>query len=145
MLADCLDRVLAGLREVIPDLGANLAIDGSDLPAYANGFRDLPNGKPREYYADPDASWGHRLAISIRKGGGFYGYKLHVTVCTKTDLPVAWHTVTASDSEHEHMPGLLGTAILRGFTPTRARWTRATTGPPSTPPGSPATSAPSSR
>jgi hypothetical protein len=63
-LADCLDRVLTGLREAIPDLGTNLTIDGSDLPAYANGMRDLPNGKPRDHYADPDASWGHRSAGS---------------------------------------------------------------------------------
>jgi Transposase DDE domain len=116
-LADCLERVLAGLREVIPDLGANLAIDGSDLPAYANGMRDLPNGKPRDHYADPDASWGHRSAISTRKGGGYYGYKLHAAVCTKTDLPLAWHVATACDSEHEHMPSLLDTTIRRGFTP----------------------------
>ncbi|MDQ3155104.1 MAG: transposase [Actinomycetota bacterium] len=116
-LADCLDRVLAGLREAVPDLGANLAIDGSDLPAYANGMRDLPNGKPREHYADPDASWGHRSAISTRKGGGFYGYKVHAAVCTKTDLPIAWRVETASASEYEHMPSLLDTAIGCGFSP----------------------------
>jgi IS5 family transposase len=116
-LADCLDRVLAGLREAIPGLGANVAIDGSDLPAYANGMRDLPNGKPRTHYADPDASWGHRSAISTRKGGGFYGYKVHAAVCTKTDLPVAWRTETASASEHEHMPSLLDTVLRRDFTP----------------------------
>jgi hypothetical protein len=58
-LANCLDHVLVEFQEAIPDLGANLAIDGSDLPAYANGMRNLPNGRPREHYADPDASWGH--------------------------------------------------------------------------------------
>jgi len=116
-LADCLDRVLAGLREAVPDLGANLAIDGSDLPVFANGMRDLPNGKPREHYADPDASWGHRSAISTRKGGGFYGYKVHAAVCIKTDLPIAWRVETASASEYEHMRSLLDTAIRRGFTP----------------------------
>ncbi|MGH3856383.1 MAG: transposase [Pseudonocardiaceae bacterium] len=117
VLEACLDRVLAELREAIPDLGANVAIDGSDLPAWANGHRDLPNGKPRERYADPDASWGHRSAISTRKGGGFYGYKIHAAVCTKTDLPLAWHVASACDSEHEHMPGLLDTVIRRGHTP----------------------------
>jgi len=116
-LADCLDRVLAGLHEAIPDLGTNLALDGSDLPAYANGMRDLPNGKPREHYADPDASWGHRSAISTRKGGGFYGYKVHAAVDTKTDLPIAWRVETARDSEHEYMSSLLDTVLRRGFTP----------------------------
>jgi hypothetical protein len=116
-LADCLDRLLVGLHEAIPDLGTNLALDGSDLPAYANGMRDLPNGKPRERYADPDASWGHRSAISTRKGGGFYGYKVHAAVDTKTNLPIAWRVETARDSEYEHMPSLLDTVIRRGFTP----------------------------
>jgi len=116
-LADCLDRLLTGLHEAIPDLGANLAIDGSDLPAYANGMRNLPNGKPREHYADPDASWGHRSAISTRKGGGFYGYKVHAAVDTKTNLPIAWRVETASVSEHEHMPSLLDAALRRGFAP----------------------------
>ncbi len=116
-LADCLDRVLTGLCEAIPDLGANVAIDGRTYPPTPNGMRDLPNGKPRDHYADPDASWGHRSAISTRKGGGFYGYKLHAAICTKTDLPIAWRVETASDSEHEHMPSLLDTATRRGFTP----------------------------
>jgi hypothetical protein len=79
--------------------------------------RALPNGKPRERYADPDASWGHRSAISTRKGGGFYGYKVHAAVCTHTGLPVAWQVQSACDSEQEHMPSLLDTALRRGFTP----------------------------
>ena len=33
--------------------------------------------RPTRSYSDPDASWGHRSAVSTRKGGGFYGYKLH--------------------------------------------------------------------
>lgn len=144
-LADCLDRVLAGLREAIPGFGTNLAIDGSDLPAYANGFRDLPNGKPRDHYADADASWGHRSAISTRKGGGFYGYKLHAAVCTETDLPIAWRVETACDSEHEHMPSLPDTAIRRGFTPGTCVLDKGYDGSASTRCASPATSVPSSR
>jgi len=70
-LADCLDRVLAGLREVIPDLGARTwPSTGRTSPRTPTGCVTYPNGKPREHYADPDASWGHRSAISTRKGGG---------------------------------------------------------------------------
>src|SRR6266581_2212131 len=35
-LADCMDAVLASLREALPEMGEHIAIDGSDLPAYAN-------------------------------------------------------------------------------------------------------------
>lgn len=92
LLAACLDRVTAALHEHHPGMGANVAIDGSDLPAYANGQRFLSkNGPERERYSDPDASWGHRSAVSTRKSGGYYGYKIDAAVCTATGLPVAWN------------------------------------------------------
>lgn len=107
-LADCLDRVLAGLRESMPNLGQTVAIDGSDMPAYANGQRYVSKGgRERERYSDPEATWGHRSAISTRKGGGYYGYKIHAAVCTETGLPVAWEVATASESELEHVASLL--------------------------------------
>jgi hypothetical protein len=71
-------------------MGQIVAIDGSDMPAYANRQRYLShNGPERERYCDPDASWGHRSGVSTRKGGGYYGYKLHMAVCTVTELPRA--------------------------------------------------------
>ena len=46
LLDACLDRVTAALHEQMPDLGATVAIDASDLPAYANGQRYLYKGGP---------------------------------------------------------------------------------------------------
>jgi hypothetical protein len=69
-LADCLDRVVASLRDHMPDLGQDIAIDASDMPACANGMPDLPNGKPRERYSDPDVTWGNRSAISTPRAAG---------------------------------------------------------------------------
>lgn len=121
MLTACLDRVLASLHATDPSMGEVIAIDGSDLPAYANGHRHLfKDGPLRTKFADPDASWGHRSAISVRKGGGYYGYKIHAAVCTRTGLPVAWTVRTAAESEQEMVPGLLNTLIARGFTPSAA-------------------------
>ena len=71
-------------------MGREVATDASDIPAYGNGQKFLYNGGPeRQVYSDPDASWGHRSAVSTRKGGGFYGYRIHAAVCTKTGLPLA--------------------------------------------------------
>jgi hypothetical protein len=82
MLAACIDRVTASLRAQVPELGRNIAIDGSDIPAYANGQRFVSkNGPERDRFSDPDASWGHRSAVSTRKGGGFYGLKIDMAVC----------------------------------------------------------------
>ena len=74
-----------------------MAIDGWDLPAYANGQRFVSkNGPEREKASDPDASWDQRSAVSTRKGGGgFEGYKVHAAVCAIMGLPLAWTVDTA--------------------------------------------------
>ena len=49
MLADCLDGIAAALHAELPEYGQDVAIDASDLPAYANGQRFLSkNGPERE-------------------------------------------------------------------------------------------------
>ena len=71
MLTRCIDRVTASLHAQLPELGRNIAIDGSDMPAYANGQRFVSKGgreRPASEFSDPDASWGHRSAVSTRKG-----------------------------------------------------------------------------
>lgn len=120
-LADCLDRVTAALQAQLPGLGGDVAIDASDMPAFANGQRYVYSGGPeRERFSDPDASWGHRSAVSTRKGGGFYGFKLHMAVCTATDLPLAWQVETARHHESNFVAPLLDKLHARGFTPRTA-------------------------
>ncbi|MDQ1437622.1 MAG: hypothetical protein QOK43_1251 [Acidimicrobiaceae bacterium] len=112
----CIAAVLARLREQNPEMGRNIAIDGSDMPAYANGQRFVSKGgRERERYSDPDASWGHRSSVSTRSGGGYYGYKLHAAVCTATGLPVAWRVESARTNETMIAPSLLDAAAARGF------------------------------
>src|SRR6266568_5259483 len=117
-LETCLDACAASLRTQYPDFGRDVAIDASDLPAYANGQRYVSKGgKERERFSDPDASWGHRSAISTRKGGGFYGYKIHAAVCTATGLPLAWRIETARSHESNYVAPLLDATRARGFSP----------------------------
>jgi IS5 family transposase len=88
------------------------------MPAYANGQRyKYKNGPEREKYSDPDASWGHRSAVSTRKGGGFYGYRLHMAVCAKTDLPLAWKVETGKMNESPTVAPLLDKLKGLGFNP----------------------------
>jgi hypothetical protein len=115
MLERCIDAVVAGLKDKLPTYGTDLAIDATDMPAYANGQRYLSNGGPeREHFSDPDATWGHRSAVSTRKGGGFYGYRLHAAVFVAIDLPVAWAVETARDHETLSVAPLIETARRRG-------------------------------
>jgi len=118
LLTACIESVLAALREAKPEMGKTVAIDGSDMPAFANGHRYLyKNGPLRTRFADPDAGWGHRSAISTRKGGAFFGYKLHLAICADTELPLAWTVKAANEPEQGEVPGLLDTLAGRGFAP----------------------------
>jgi hypothetical protein len=118
LLSDCLDRVAASLRDALPEIGRDVAIDASDMPAFANGQRYVSQGgRERERFSDPDASWGHRSAVSTRKGGGFYGYKLQAAVCTRTGLPLAWQVESARHHESLYVAPLLDAVRTRGYQP----------------------------
>jgi hypothetical protein len=117
-LAACLDACAASLRAQYPEMGRDVAVDASDLSGFANGQRFVSkNGPERERFSDPDASWGHRSAVSTRKGGGFYGYKIHAAVCASTGLPLAWRIETARNHESVYLPPLLEALCARGFRP----------------------------
>lgn len=117
VLSKCIDSVLAALHEAKPEMGKVIAVDGSDLPAYGNGQKYVRKGGPeRKKFSDPDASWGHRSAVSTRAAGSFYGFKVHAVTDTATDLPLAWTIRTAKDPELPELPGLLDDATRRGFT-----------------------------
>jgi hypothetical protein len=115
---ECIDAVLEALRSKNHEMGRDIAIDGSDMPAYANGQRCKYNKGPErtpDEYSDPDASWGHRSAVSTRAAGSFYGFKLHAAVCCKTGLPLAWTVATAKSNESMFAMGLLDEVKERGF------------------------------
>jgi Transposase DDE domain len=118
VLADCLDRIAASLQAELPDIGCDVAIDATNLEAWANGHRRLSkNGPERLRYSDPDASWGHRSAISTRGAGSFYGYKLNLACCTRTGLPLAWRIETARRNESLMLAPLLDALRARGYRP----------------------------
>jgi len=118
MLEACIASVVRALKRRNPLLGWDVAIDASDMPAYANGQRfKSQNGPERKVFSDPDATWGHRSAVSTRKGGGFYGYRLHMAVCSKTDLPLAWTVETAKAQETPTVAPLLDKLHALGIDP----------------------------
>jgi Transposase DDE domain len=123
MLEDCIAAVIVALKKRKPLLGWDVAIDASDMPAYANGQRFVSKGgreRSDDEFSDPDASWGHRSAVSTRKGGGFYGYRLHMAVCSKTDLPLAWTVETARAHETLSVAPLLDKLHTLGIDPETA-------------------------
>lgn len=118
-LEQCISDVLGGLRQHHPNMGRDIAVDGSNLPAYANGRPRNRNGSPRRL-SDLDASWGHRTAVSNRPSGTFYGYKIHAAVDVSTDLPLAWTVESGAESEYHFALPVIDRARKRGFKPRTA-------------------------
>jgi hypothetical protein len=101
LLDACFTRLLQRLQERLPDLGGRvLALDSTDVHAWANGRRRRP--------ADPDASWG------VKGGGGpsgrdkyrWFGYKVHLLVDAIHELPLAF-TITTAKAYDGHQVGPL--------------------------------------
>lgn len=76
MLDTCIAAVISSLHAEMPGLGTNIAIDGSDLPAYANSQRFLLNhGPERKKFSD--APWGHRSASQPARAAASTGGRHH--------------------------------------------------------------------
>jgi len=73
-----------------PDVGQRLALDSTDVHAAANGHRRQPG--------DPDAGWGVKNKPGGSKDEKYYwfGYKLHLAVDVRYELPLAF-TVTPAN------------------------------------------------
>ena len=67
--------------------------------------------------ATPTRVGGIAPPSSTRKGGGFYGYRIHAAVCTKTGLPLAWQVKSARHHESNYVAPLLDGLRARGFDP----------------------------
>ena len=121
LIESCTKDLIETLGEQQPGLGKDVSIDSTDLPAYANGQKYRYKGGPeREAFSDPNATWGHRSAVSTRKGGGFYGYKLHMATCSKTGLPLAWQVQTGKEADMRQVETLLNQLVRRGIRPRTA-------------------------
>lgn len=109
--ADLLEKCFADLvkeaRQLLPGFGTKLAVDSTDIKAYANGHRKTPS--------DPDARWGakgaghHTGPTEDKKRDLYYwfGYKLHLAVDALYELPVSFELTPANEADTSHLEALL--------------------------------------
>jgi hypothetical protein len=119
---ECPCRLRRSSNARVPAIGEEIAVDGTDLAAFANGQRFLwraggnGNAIPTRTRVGATAR-----ARSSRNGGGYYGYRLHMAVCVRTGLPLARRAQTARHSDSLSVASLLDTLRTRGYRPqTRA-------------------------
>ena len=104
------------LRELLPGFGAKLAIDSTDILAYAKGYREHP--------ADTDARWGAKKKGNSKdkdkadagKAKGekkepdvyyWFGYKLHLVIDALYELPLAFILTPANEADTSYLKPLL--------------------------------------
>jgi len=109
-------RLLRGILGVeLPDFGKILAIDGKAIASYAKGRKQ---GEGKELAADErrdtDADWGCKTYKGKREDGSewqekvfWFGYRLHLIVDAKYELPVEFEVTRASTSEVKEAWSLL--------------------------------------
>ena len=99
------DDLVESLRKVLPDFGCILAMDGKAIETYAKPKRSDPAIEP-DGRRDLDADFGKKVYKGKREDGtlwqkvkSWFGYKLHLIVDVKYELPVAFEITPASSSE----------------------------------------------
>lgn len=107
LLEKCFSELVKEARGNLPEFGDKLAVDSTDIKAYANGHRKIPS--------DPDARWGAKGAShhgapakdKQRETYYWFGYKLHLVVDALYELPVSFKLTAANESDITQMESLL--------------------------------------
>ena len=97
------ERLVAELRNLLPDFGKDLAIDSKAIHSLSKKENKCSKEDGRR---DKDANWGRKEYRGIKEDGKawqkvvqWFGYKLHLIVDSNYELPVAYSLTRASVSD----------------------------------------------
>jgi IS5 family transposase len=112
LVQQCLDNLTAGLYDLLPGFGSDVAVDSTTVRTHSN-----PHRQP---VSDPEASWTAKSRRNDREKEWYFGYKLHLAVDATYELPIGMRTTTASRNDSPELLPLLRKAKSRfpWFTPT---------------------------
>jgi hypothetical protein len=109
LIEELFDSLVEKLKEVLPDLGKDLAFDSKAISSHATKEQKENNDKRGEH----DADWGTKTYKGINKDGtawektkSWFGFKLHLIVDANYELPVAMELTKASVHDFEVMPDM---------------------------------------
>jgi hypothetical protein len=103
------DTLVKQLARHLPDLGEHMAVDGKAIATHARSrAKDapMPPGAEADGRRDTDAVWGVKTQRGVKQDGKpwekitrWFGYKLHLVVDSRYELPLAYTVTKASSSE----------------------------------------------
>jgi len=96
------DGLVDELKELLPDLGFSVAVDSKGVSSAGRPTKETGEDGRR----DTDASWGKKIYRGKREDGtlwekvvNWFGYKIHLLVDTKYEMPIGYRVTRASASD----------------------------------------------
>lgn len=111
-LNDMFKELVEYMYKNLDEFGEILALDGKAIQSYATNYNDE---KKKDGRRDTDANWGvKKYTVSTNKKGEkvakkvkWFGYRLHLIVDAKYELPVEYKLTKASNSENTEAKKML--------------------------------------
>jgi hypothetical protein len=108
LIESMFENLVDEVEEELPDLGRVMAVDGKGIDTHARGRKreQEENQKTSDGRRDTDADWGVKTYKGEKEDGSgwetvksWFGYKLHLVVDARYELPVAFKLTQASPGE----------------------------------------------
>lgn len=106
LLDEMFDKLVHELKTLLPEFGKYLAFDGKGIDSIANGRKKRDVLKTADNRSDNDANWGVKEYRGKRSCGSiwektksWFGYRLHLIVDAKYELPLSYEVTAASKNE----------------------------------------------
>ena len=97
-----LDTLVDTLKVLLPDLGFSVAVDSKGVSSAGRPTKETEEDGRR----DTDADWGKKTYRGQREDGTlwekvvkWFGYKIHLMVDTKYEMPIGYRVTRASESD----------------------------------------------
>ena len=94
------------LSRALPDLGEKLAVDSKAIASFGRPVRDELKQQENDRRRDTDADWGTKTYEGMHQNGSkwqkvvrWFGYKLHLLVDSRYELPLAFEVTRASAAD----------------------------------------------
>jgi len=101
-----LDTLVDTLKVLLPDLGFSVAVDSKGVSSAGRPTKETEEDGRR----DTDADWGKKTYRGQREDGTlwekvvkWFGYKIHLMVDTKYEMPIGYRVTRASESDTKQL------------------------------------------
>lgn len=110
LIEDMFDKLVEEVKKLLPDFSKSLAVDSKAI----NSFAKKENKKEEDGRRDTDADYGKKTYRGTHENGTawetvkkWFGYKLHLLVDSKYELPIAYNVTKASASDTKNLLPLI--------------------------------------